>query len=147
MLLTATSYHAQLVFILTKLPADVRVATCYVGSSLNNLPLNLQIGLEISYALVFSPDAPPITLANLNYERAAVLFNLGALFCQLAAAEDRSTAQGLKQAIAYHQVSPPAPTEATVALMSQERCGKLAVSSFICHTATARLYPWRRNAR
>ncbi|KAH9838254.1 BRO1-domain-containing protein [Rhodofomes roseus] len=80
---SAISYHAQLVFILTKLPAD--------------------IGLEIAYAPVFAPNALPVTLSNLIFERAGVLFNLGALFSQLAAAEDRSTAQGLKQAIAYYQ--------------------------------------------
>ena len=104
MSLTATSYHAQLVFICTKLPADVCVVEVerHVAAL---LIVSLQIGLAVSYALVFSPDAPPITLANLIYERAAVLFNLGALFCQLAAAEDRSTAQGLKQAIAHYQVS------------------------------------------
>jgi len=78
-------YHAQLVFIMTKLPVD--------------------IGLEIAYAPVFASNALPDTLSNLLFERAGVLFNLGALASQLAAAEDRSTAQGLKQAIAYYQVS------------------------------------------
>ncbi|OBZ72455.1 pH-response regulator protein palA/RIM20 [Grifola frondosa] len=64
-------YHAQLVFILTKLPPD--------------------IGLEISYAPAFDPNALPVTLCNLVYERASVLFNLAALSSQLGAAEDRST--------------------------------------------------------
>ncbi|KZT73000.1 BRO1-domain-containing protein [Daedalea quercina L-15889] len=80
---TSLSYHAQLVFITTKLPAD--------------------IGLEIAYGQVFAPNAMPVTLSNLIFERAGVLFNLGSLFSQLAAAEDRSTAAGLKQAIAYYQ--------------------------------------------
>lgn len=64
----------------------------------------LQIGLDIPYAPVFSPSALPITLRNLAFERAAVLFNLAALYSQLAAGEDRSTAAGLKQMIAYYQV-------------------------------------------
>lgn len=63
-----------------------------------------QIGLEIPYAPVFSPSAPPVTLRNLLYERAAVLFNLAALYSSLAAGQDRSTAQGLKQMIAHYQV-------------------------------------------
>ncbi|KAI1796839.1 pH-response regulator [Ganoderma leucocontextum] len=77
------SYHAQLVFILTKLPAD--------------------IGLEIPYAPVFDGDALPETLNNLVYERAGVLFNLAALYSQLGAAEDRMTPHGLKQAIKFYQ--------------------------------------------
>ncbi|TFK47825.1 pH-response regulator [Heliocybe sulcata] len=79
----AVRYNAQLVFILTKLPVD--------------------IGLEIPYAPAFSPSSMPITMKNLAYERAAVLFNLGALYSQLAASEDRSNAEGLKRALSYHQ--------------------------------------------
>ncbi|KZT22347.1 BRO1-domain-containing protein [Neolentinus lepideus HHB14362 ss-1] len=79
----AVRYYAQLVFILTKLPVD--------------------IGLEISYAPAFAPSFMPITLKNLAYERAAVLFNLGALYSQLAASEDRSNAEGLKRALSYYQ--------------------------------------------
>ncbi|PCH42163.1 BRO1-domain-containing protein [Wolfiporia cocos MD-104 SS10] len=80
---SSLTYHAQLVFILTKLPAD--------------------IVLEIPYAPAFNPSALPITLPSLLYERGAVLFNLAALYSQLAASEDRSTARGLKQAISYQQ--------------------------------------------
>ncbi|KAH8092591.1 pH-response regulator [Cristinia sonorae] len=76
-------YHAQLVFILTKLPTD--------------------IGLEIPYYPAFNSSGSPVTLRNLAYERAAVLFNLSALHSQLAAAEDRASPQGLKQAIASYQ--------------------------------------------
>ncbi|KAI9061298.1 pH-response regulator [Trametes sanguinea] len=77
------SYHAQLVYILTKLPAD--------------------IGLEIPYAPAFDSSALPITLNNLVYERAAILFNLAALYSQLGSAEDRSKPEGLKQAIKFYQ--------------------------------------------
>ncbi|KAI0331883.1 BRO1-domain-containing protein [Cubamyces sp. BRFM 1775] len=77
------SYHAQLVFVLTKLPAD--------------------IGLEIPYAPAFDSSALPFSLNNLIYERACVLFNLAALYSQLGGAEDRSKPEGLKQAIKFYQ--------------------------------------------
>ncbi|KAF5377377.1 hypothetical protein D9757_008033 [Collybiopsis confluens] len=76
-------YHAQLTSIITKLPVDVQ--------------------LEISYAPVFSPSGLPISLNNLIFERAALLFNLGALFSQLAASEDRSNIDGIKRAAANFQ--------------------------------------------
>ncbi|KAL4062196.1 BRO1-like domain-containing protein [Scleroderma citrinum] len=77
-------YHAQLVFILAKLPSD--------------------INLEISYAHAFSPPSSiPVTLRSLSFERAAILFNLAALYAQLAAAEDRSSQDGLKRASTYYQ--------------------------------------------
>ncbi len=63
-----------------------------------------QIGLEISYATAFDGSTLPQTLTNLVYERAAVLYNLAALYSQLGSAEDRSTPQGLKQAIKFYQV-------------------------------------------
>ncbi|CAA7266857.1 unnamed protein product [Cyclocybe aegerita] len=74
----ALLYHAQLVSVLTKLPTDIRLA--------------------ISYAPVFQPSAIPITLSNLVFERACVLFNLAALYSQLAAAEDRSKSDGITRA-------------------------------------------------
>ncbi|KAH7884708.1 BRO1-like domain-containing protein [Phlebopus sp. FC_14] len=78
------SYHAQLVFVLTKLPSD--------------------IGLEISYAHAFASSASiPVALQSLTFERTAILFNLAALYSQLAASEDRSTQDGLKRATAYYQ--------------------------------------------
>ncbi|KAI0065090.1 BRO1-domain-containing protein [Artomyces pyxidatus] len=81
-------YHAQLVFALTKLPAD--------------------IGLEIPYATVFSPpNALPVTLSNLHYERCSILFNLAALYSQLATSEDRSNSEGVKRASAFYQASSP----------------------------------------
>ncbi|KAJ3836346.1 BRO1-like domain-containing protein [Lentinula raphanica] len=77
------SYHAQLTSILTKFPVDIQ--------------------LEISYAPVFSPSAIPVTIRSLMFERAAVVFNLGALYSQLAASEDRSNAEGIKRAATYFQ--------------------------------------------
>ncbi|KAF8910637.1 BRO1-like domain-containing protein [Gymnopilus junonius] len=76
-------YHAQLVSILTKLPTDIQ--------------------LSISYAPAFSPAAIPITLRNLLFERASVLFNLAALYSQLGAAQDRSAAEGIKRAATSYQ--------------------------------------------
>ncbi|KAJ7593046.1 BRO1-like domain-containing protein [Mycena floridula] len=76
-------YHAQLTAILTKLPADIQ--------------------LEVAYAPAFQPDVVPITLRNLVFERAAVVFNLAALYSQLADAEDRNHIDGIKSAISYYQ--------------------------------------------
>ena len=53
---------------------------------------------------MFNDSAQPTTLRNLTYERAAVLFNLGALHCQLGLSEDRASPQGLKKALACFQV-------------------------------------------
>lgn len=77
-------YHAQLVFILAKLPSD--------------------INLEISYVHPFSASGSiPLTLRSLAFERASVLFNLAALYSRLATAEDRSSQDGLKRATTYYQ--------------------------------------------
>jgi len=65
-----------------------------------------QINLEIAYAHAFStPSSIPVALRSLAFERAAVLFNLAALYSQLAIAEDRSSQDGLKRASTYYQVS------------------------------------------
>ena len=65
----------------------------------------MKIGLEIAYAPTFQPNALPVSVKNLVYERCGVLFNLAALYSQLAASEDRSRIEGIKRATAYHQVS------------------------------------------
>lgn len=82
---SALNYHAQLVFILAKLPSD--------------------INLEFSYAHAFAsiPSSLPVTLRSIEFERASVLFNIAALYSQLAASEDRSGQDGLKRASAYYQ--------------------------------------------
>ncbi|KAE9407729.1 BRO1-domain-containing protein [Gymnopus androsaceus JB14] len=77
------NYHAQLTSILSKFPVDIQ--------------------LEISYAPVFSPSVVPVTLRNLMFERAAIIFNLGALYSQVAASEDRANVDGIKRAAAYYQ--------------------------------------------
>ncbi|KAG5728797.1 hypothetical protein E4T56_gene6254 [Termitomyces sp. T112] len=80
---TSLLYHAQLVSILTKLPAD--------------------IGLDIAYAPVFQENAVPVTLKSLVFERCGVLFNLASLYSQLATSEDRSTTDGIKRATTNYQ--------------------------------------------
>lgn len=64
----------------------------------------MQIGLDIPYAPAFSQNSLPISLRNLAFERASILFNLAALYSQLASNEDRSHLEGIKRAIAYYQV-------------------------------------------
>ncbi|THH09151.1 hypothetical protein EW145_g2207 [Phellinidium pouzarii] len=76
-------YYAQLTFMLTKVPVD--------------------IGLDIPYSAALKSSDPWIIIPNLAYERAAVLFNLAALYSQLAVAEDRSHPDGIKRANAYYQ--------------------------------------------
>ncbi|KAN0120828.1 BRO1-like domain containing protein [Russula decolorans] len=78
-------YHAQLAFILTKLPADV--------------------SLEIPYAPAFSPDEIPVSLPNLHFERCCLLFNLASLYSQLGLTEDRTSRDGVKRASAFYQNS------------------------------------------
>ncbi|KAH9481355.1 pH-response regulator protein palA/RIM20 [Psilocybe cubensis] len=76
-------YHAQLISILTKLPTDMQLA--------------------ISYAPAFTPSSIPVTLNNLVFERACLLFNLAALYSQLGSAQDRSNNDGIKGAAANYQ--------------------------------------------
>ena len=55
----------------------------------------------------FNPSAAPISLNNLVFERAALLFNLAALYSQLATTEDRSSITGIKRAASSYQVYSP----------------------------------------
>lgn len=80
---SALLYHAQLLSILTKFPTDIQ--------------------LDISYAPIFQPSAVPITLKNLAFERCGVLFNLAALYSQVAEKEDRQTKERIKKARGYYQ--------------------------------------------
>ncbi|KAL5504141.1 RIM20 [Sanghuangporus vaninii] len=76
-------YCAQLTFVLTKLPVD--------------------IGLVFTYSAALKPSDTWIEISNIAYERAALLFNLASLYSQLALAEDRSHAEGIKRASAFYQ--------------------------------------------
>lgn len=81
----ALKYHAQLVFILAKLPPDINLEFLY------------------AHAFASSPSSLPVTMRSIAFERASVLFNIAALYSQLAASEDRSSQDGLKRATAYYQ--------------------------------------------
>jgi hypothetical protein len=63
-----------------------------------------QIALSIPYTSTLSPSNAVQELPNLLFERAAVLFNLAALYSQLAVAQDRSNTDGIKRAILHAQV-------------------------------------------
>jgi hypothetical protein len=63
-----------------------------------------QILLDISYAPAFQSSAVPVTLKNLAFERCGVLFNLAAMYSQLAEKEDRHTKERIKKARVYYQV-------------------------------------------
>ncbi|KAJ3520410.1 hypothetical protein NMY22_g12771 [Coprinellus aureogranulatus] len=82
---SALLYHAQLVSILAKLPNDIQ--------------------LSIPYAPAFNPETIPVSLNSLIFERACVLFNLAALYSQLATREDRSSAEGIKRATTNYQLA------------------------------------------
>ncbi|KAG6329326.1 hypothetical protein ID866_9762 [Astraeus odoratus] len=71
-------YHAQLVFIVAKLPSDVGPTRSAHQPRDRLLPR------------VRAPPSIPVTLRSLAFERAAVLFNLATLYSQRAAAEDRA---------------------------------------------------------
>ncbi|PPR00900.1 hypothetical protein CVT24_000385 [Panaeolus cyanescens] len=76
-------YNAQLVSVLTKLPSDIQLAFSYTSS--------------------FNPSGGFVTLNSIVFERAAVLFNLAALYSQLAGVQDRSSAEGITRAASNYQ--------------------------------------------
>jgi hypothetical protein len=41
---------------------------------------------------------------NMNYEKACVLYSIGAVYSQLGIAEERATTEGVKRACKYFQV-------------------------------------------
>ncbi|KAJ2922412.1 hypothetical protein H1R20_g14677, partial [Candolleomyces eurysporus] len=65
----------------------------------------LDIQLSIPYSLAFNATSVPVSLNSLAFERACVLFNLAALYSQLATAEDRSTPEGIKRATSHFQLA------------------------------------------
>jgi programmed cell death 6-interacting protein len=93
---------------LTKLPTDVSHARFLLTPRFD--PWQIQLG--ISYAPIFQSSAVPVTLKNLAFERCGVLFNLAALYSQLAEKEDRQTKERIKKARVYYQVREPPPVKA-----------------------------------
>ncbi|KAJ9125522.1 hypothetical protein QFC22_000483 [Naganishia vaughanmartiniae] len=64
-------------------------------------------GPEVHHEVVtglsnFNSD-PTISLSSITYERAAVLYNIAAVYASLGAAENRSEIEGIKRALAYTQ--------------------------------------------
>ncbi|UZJ52778.1 hypothetical protein CBS101457_002098 [Exobasidium rhododendri] len=119
----ALRYHAQLVFMGTKFPADINISFPWSVSFPNTLPL-FSAGLNLVES--DSPPASPSTSntphraksymkisgssytvahPDLNYERSAVLFSLAALYSSLGTGESRKDGESIKKAIAAFQTS------------------------------------------
>ena len=66
------------------------------------VPDNKQIGVDFSWYPALGYNlTQPVTQNNLRFELANILFNLGALYSQLAYATNRTTSEGLKSAAQY----------------------------------------------
>ncbi|KAL7422504.1 pH-response regulator protein palA/rim20 [Cryptotrichosporon argae] len=79
-------YHAQLAFVATKFPSNISLVFAYHAP------------FPQLYSL--TPDAA-VALPSFTFERASVLFNIAAVYASLAAAEQRSDAEGIKRALNY----------------------------------------------
>nr|ASF90191.1 hypothetical protein SPAR05794 [Bartheletia paradoxa] len=90
-----TAYHAQLVFLSTKFPLDIGLSFSWSPT----FPLS-PMALSIA-ALSLSDDT--VSLPNIEFERCCILFNIGAMYAQLAASEDRKEGEGIKRACSHFQ--------------------------------------------
>jgi hypothetical protein len=108
-----------------------------------------QIRLDISYAPAFHPSVVPVTLRNLAFERCSVLFNLAALYSQLAEKEDRQTKERIKKARAYYQVREP-PCEGSACQLDifpcQVHSRNVVLLENLCTTDPCLLPRRRRNS-
>ncbi|KAJ2855650.1 pH-response regulator protein palA/rim20 [Coemansia erecta] len=75
-------YYGQLCFILSKFPADV--------------------GIKFTWFNAFNSE-DSVTYQDMYYERACVLFNIGAIYSQLACKESRNDKDSLTKAFGYFQ--------------------------------------------
>ncbi|KAJ1879910.1 pH-response regulator protein palA/rim20 [Coemansia sp. RSA 1722] len=75
-------YYGQLCFILSKFPADVDI--------------------KFTWYNAFDPESS-VTCQDMYYERACVLFNIGAIYSQLACKESRNDKDSLTKAFGYFQ--------------------------------------------
>ncbi|GAA5947758.1 hypothetical protein JCM3775_002946, partial [Rhodotorula graminis] len=91
-------YYGQLTFVLTKLPVETSVT--FPWYPLFTAPTSLP---SAGATGAFPALSPPLALDNLEYERAAVLYNLAALHAILGTERRRSDEQGIKAAIASYQ--------------------------------------------
>ncbi|CAG8808105.1 36878_t:CDS:10, partial [Gigaspora margarita] len=66
--------------------------------------LNLEVGIEFPWYSAFpNNEKKPISHKNFYYERACVLFNIGAMYSKLGISESRLTPEGVKKACQYFQ--------------------------------------------
>ncbi|KAI9146342.1 BRO1-like domain-containing protein [Paraphysoderma sedebokerense] len=79
-------YYGQLHFISAKFPIDE-----------NN------IRICFPWYTAFSKEKRPVNQYHLHFEKASVLFNIGALYAQLGAQESRITEEGIKRSCDYMQ--------------------------------------------
>ncbi|KAK9478552.1 BRO1-like domain-containing protein [Lipomyces japonicus] len=79
-------YFVQLTFLSSKLPTDIKAGFIWYSS----------IGYATTAGVIHS---------DLQFERANVLFNIGALYSKLGVEENRTTGEGLKRASQYFQLA------------------------------------------
>ncbi|KAI9257288.1 BRO1-like domain-containing protein [Phascolomyces articulosus] len=78
------AYYSQVVFVCSRFPFD--------------------IGLEFAWHPVFqSNSSKPVSLSNLNYEKACVLFDIGTLYTQLGCNESRISTEGIRKSCNFFQ--------------------------------------------
>ncbi|KAF7728737.1 pH-response regulator protein palA/rim20 [Apophysomyces ossiformis] len=76
-------YYSQLVFIGSRFPVDV--------------------GLSFAWYPAFDTTEGAMTHSNLNYEKACVLFTMGAIYSHLGCNESRISTEGIRKACNYFQ--------------------------------------------
>ncbi|CAO3589057.1 unnamed protein product [Absidia cylindrospora] len=76
-------YYSQLVFLGSQFP--------------------LNVGLEYPWYPAFQPNGKIVKRTNLNYEKANILFTIGAVYSQLGSTETRISTEGIRKACSYYQ--------------------------------------------
>ncbi|KAI8079737.1 BRO1-like domain-containing protein [Halteromyces radiatus] len=76
-------YYSQLVFLGTRFPLDV--------------------GLDYPWYPAFQTKGKLVKRTNLNYEKANILFTIGAVYSQLGSTETRISTEGIRKACSYYQ--------------------------------------------
>ncbi|KAH9443321.1 hypothetical protein Pst134EB_027662 [Puccinia striiformis f. sp. tritici] len=89
-------YHAHLTYILPKFPDDVGVEFTYSSIFSSTTTVGSILPGEL-------PSCIPITLSNLKFERACVLFNIGAISMSLGTQSPRTNTEQLKRVIGFFQ--------------------------------------------
>ena len=85
----------------------VELTSRQVGVSFQWLPIYATATGGFSASLPgMMPSQSAVALSDINYERAAILFNIAAMHAALAASEMRTEQEGIKRALAHFQVIP-----------------------------------------